>query len=120
MKAPLPRLKLIAFSLIVYLCVACDPLAPEPTRVVVVLTPTATEAPATPTAAATDTPVATQEVLVTEAAVAETPVPPTAIPAATQWVCSEKQGQIVDLQYKSKIARLDERYRIYLPPCYAQ
>jgi len=119
MKAPSPRLKLIALGLLVYLCAACDPLAPEPTRVVVVLTPTATEAPATPTVAATDTPVATQEALATEVAT-EPAALPTAVPTATQWVCSEKQGQIVDLQYKSKIARLDERYRIYLPPCYAQ
>ncbi|MCC7450558.1 MAG: hypothetical protein IT324_24295 [Anaerolineae bacterium] len=126
MKPPLSGLKFIILGLALCFAAACDPLAPEPTRVVVVLTPMATDAPATPTSAATDTPVATPEALATEAtlatdaAVTETPIPSTAIPTATQWVCNEKQGQIVDLQYKSKIARLDQRYRVYLPPCYAQ
>ncbi len=115
MKVHYSGLKFVFLWVALFFLAACDPLAPEPTRVVVVLTPTATPALATPTAAATESPVATPEAPATETA-----VPPTEAPTATRWACNEKQGQIVDLQYKSKIARLDERYRIYLPPCYAQ
>jgi S-formylglutathione hydrolase FrmB len=85
--------------------VACDPLAPEPTRVVIVLTPTSTRTPLpTPEPTATST---------------GTPEPPTATPTATPFVCNQKQGQIVTLALTSKVARVDVPYRVYLPPCYA-
>ena len=94
-------LLLIAFLL----AVACDPLAPDPTRVVIVLTPTPTRTPLpTPEPTATDT---------------STPEPPTLTPTPTPFVCEEKQGQVVTLSLKSKVAGGDAPYRVYLPPCYA-
>src|SRR5947208_3077571 len=65
--------------------VACDPLAPDPTRIVIVLTATPTRTPApTRTPLPTETP---------------TPEPPTEAPTATPWLCNEKTGQVVDLTF---------------------
>src|SRR5512140_896814 len=99
-------LKYWLFPLVIALIVACEPLAPVPTPVVIVLTPTATRPPRpsdTPPPTATDT-----------------PLPPTAIPTATPWVCREKQGQIVTLSFDSQIAKTTVHYRVYLPPCYSE
>lgn len=109
-----------AFSL-----VACDPLAPDPTTVVVIVTPTDTPLPTlivqptasftpsvTPTATLTPTPRPTN-----------TPNPTitaTATPSLTPTVCTDTVGQIVDLRFKSAIAKLNVPYRVYLPPCYSQ
>jgi enterochelin esterase-like enzyme len=100
------RLKLCLLLLIASLVVACDPLAPEPTAIVIVLTPTPTLTPP-PTA-------------IPEPTESPTPEPPTEVPTATPWVCGELKGQIVNLTFSSKVARADEHYRVYLPPCYGE
>ncbi len=100
------RLKLCLLLVLACLIVACDPLAPDPTRVVIILTPTSTPTPLpTPIPEPSDTP---------------TPPPPTASPTATPWVCREKQGQLVNLSFSSKVARADIAYRVYLPSCYGE
>lgn len=94
------------------LTTACDPLAPDPTSIALVSTPTpAPTAFPTPTPTATATPTATP-----------TPLPPTAtpIPTATPWICTETEGQIVDITFPSNVARADARYLAYLPPCYVE
>ncbi len=99
-------LRTLFLFILVLLTVACDPMAPEPTQVVIVLTatPTRTKAP-TSTPLPTETP---------------TPEPPTETPTATPWVCKQTQGQIVDLSFDSKIEGDAVRYRAYLPPCYTE
>jgi enterochelin esterase-like enzyme len=100
------RLKLCLLLVLAYLFVACDPLAPDPTRVVVVLTSTATRTPVpTPVPLPSDPP---------------SPEPPTVTPTATPWVCDAKQGQIVNMSFSSKVAKAGVPYRVYLPPCYAE
>ncbi len=100
------RLKLLILLLASSLIAACDPLAPEPTPIVIVLSPTPTRTPLpTPLPEPTETP---------------TPEIPTEIPTATPWVCGENQGQIVNLTFSSKVARADEHYRVYLPACYGE
>ncbi len=92
------------FLLAAGLIVACEPLAPEPTPVVIVLSSTPTRPPIpTATPRPTDT---------------STPLPPSETPTATPWVCTETQGQVLTLSFPSKIARTDVHYRVYLPPCY--
>jgi enterochelin esterase-like enzyme len=95
---------LLAAGLLAGLIVACEPLAPEPTPVVIVLSSTPTRPPVpTATPPPTDT---------------STPPPPTETPTATPWVCTETQGQVLTLSFPSKIARTEVHYRVYLPPCY--
>src|SRR5436309_6631453 len=100
------RLKLCLLLLMCGLIVACDPLAPDPTAIVIVLSPTPTRTPLpTPLPEPTET---------------ATPEPPTEVPTATPWICGEAQGQIVNLTFSSRVARADVHYRIYLPPCYSE
>src|SRR5437016_5349370 len=94
------RLKFCSFLIQVCLAVACDPLAPDPTRIVIVLTSTATRTPVpTPVPLPTDPP---------------SPQPPTETPTATPWICGTKQGQIVNMAFSSRIAKAGVPYRVYL------
>ncbi|HVO43308.1 MAG TPA: alpha/beta hydrolase-fold protein, partial [Aggregatilineales bacterium] len=103
------KVRVLSLIVAVLYAAACEPLAPDATRVVIVLTsaPTATKLPTaipqptdTPTIVPTDT--------------------PTVIPTATQWVCGESKGQMVDLTFYSSIEKAQVAYRVYLPPCYAE
>jgi enterochelin esterase-like enzyme len=100
---------LLLAALTIFL-LGCDPLAPEPTPIVIVLTATPTPVPtAVPSATPTITPTPTPE--------------PTATPTfslPTPWVCNETKGRVLDLTFESKVARQTMPYRIYLPPCYTQ
>jgi enterochelin esterase-like enzyme len=94
---------LLAFLLLI---VACDPLAPQPTAQVIIITSPPSETPppsptAPPTAAPTDTP------------------PPTDTPTPTPIPCDEPTGTVVNFdEFRSKVAGENLRYRVYIPPCY--
>jgi enterochelin esterase-like enzyme len=97
-------------AILASLVIACDPLAPDPTQVVIVLTPTGTRTPL-PTAIppASETPFFT-----------EMPPLPTDPPTAKVAACAETKGQIINLSFASKVIRGNMRYRVYLPPCYSE
>lgn len=97
---------LMLILLTLLLGAACDPLGTE--AKVVVIAPTA---PPTRTHAPTVAPLPTDT---------ETPIPPTASPSPTPFVCGEKTGQVVSDTFDSKVARVKVNYRVYLPPCYWQ
>jgi enterochelin esterase-like enzyme len=87
---------------------ACDPLAPDATPVVIVITSTATR-----------TPVPTQAPSATETPLATTEATASLVPSATSATCGDTKGQIVDLTFNSKVIGTAIKYRAYLPPCYA-
>ena len=127
---------------------ACEPLAPDQTPQYVVVTgetppPTspavlATVPPTQPTLTADGTPLTDGSLSTDGASLVDdtsspgtaggmvntpepsiTPVPiDTAEPTATQFVCSEQQGQLLRLSYYSAIAEQEVYYRVYLPPCF--
>lgn len=91
------------------LLVACDPMAPLPTPVAVLVSPIPT---LSPTPRATLTPVPTS-----------TPVPtPTTpvLPTNTPFPCDSDTGQILRVtSFPSTVGRGENlRYSIYVPPCY--
>ncbi|GAB4307876.1 MAG: hypothetical protein Kow00117_01120 [Phototrophicales bacterium] len=102
------RLIIGLFCLIIL--AACDPMAPQPTPVVVLVSPVPS---LTPTPRDTDTPTPTR-----------TPVPtPTQVvlPTSTPFPCDEDSGRIVEFNDNfSEIARENLRYRVYIPPCYLE
>jgi len=87
------------------LLAACDPLAPDSTPVVIVITSTPTR-----------TPVPTELPIIPTATSAPTQL---ATAASTAYVCDEQKGQIIDLSFDSKVTSVPIKYRAYLPPCYA-
>ncbi|MEP7287115.1 MAG: alpha/beta hydrolase-fold protein [Chloroflexota bacterium] len=110
----MPRLKLCILFALACLLIACDPLAPDAPRKVIVVTQT-TAPTLFPTVALTitQTPLPTSTIqpteIATEAAIS--------VPEATAFVCNTSKGQILDLSFISKIAGT-VNYRAYLPPCY--
>ncbi len=103
MKA-LPIVLLFAAGLV--LLPGCDPLAPQMTPQIIIITPVPTETPApSPTPPPTRTP------------------PPTATPVltptATPFPCPEASGQVITVDpFRSATAGQNLRYQVYLPPCY--
>jgi len=90
---------------------ACDPLAPQPSPVVVVVKPTSNPT-SLPTAVPSLTPTITQ-----------TPTPtatPTATlsPTPTPRTCQETVGRAVEMTFDSTITGKTMKYRAFLPPCY--
>lgn len=103
----IPRFALIA--LLGIFIAACDPMAPQPTPVALIVSPQPTLS-ATPQATAT--PTATR-----------TPVPtetPDLAPTATPFPCDEDTGRVVEFtDFPSETARGENlRYNVYIPPCY--
>src|SRR5258708_25473133 len=95
-------LSLVCFAFI--LLAACDPLAPDSTPVVIVITSTPTRT-AVPTQAPSET------------------ITPTSLPAttaATAEACDDTKGQLVDLSFDSKVTSTAIKYRAYLPQCYGE
>lgn len=120
------------------LLVACEPLAPEQTPQVIVVTG---QTPNTPLALPTDLAAAVDmtqggavatapsgvipSVENTPIGVVNTPVPsptptftPSPVPTATPYVCAEKTGQLVQSSFFSAIMGEEVSYRMYLPPCF--
>ncbi|MFW5748354.1 MAG: alpha/beta hydrolase [Chloroflexota bacterium] len=106
-------LKLRWLSLLVgmLLLAACDPMAPQPTPVAVVISPlpsaTATERP-TSTPSPTPTPAPTQT--------------PFVQPTPTAFPCDEDTGRIESFNtFPSAVAGGENlRYLVYVPPCYVE
>jgi enterochelin esterase-like enzyme len=121
---------------------ACDPLAPEPTASVIIVTPTDTPQPSlivqpTVTPSATLTPTPRPSHTPSRTLTPSRTVPPSRTPTPTRTntpaptvtltpsitltplACAETEGQIVDLTLTSAIVRGPVRYRVYLPPCYS-
>ncbi len=93
------------------LVAACDPLAPQPSPVVVVVQPTVNPT-ILPTAYPSPVPTITL-----------TPTPtitptPTLSPTPTPRTCQDKGGRFTELSFDSTVTRKKVTYRVYLPPCY--
>jgi enterochelin esterase-like enzyme len=87
---------------------ACDPMAPTPPSVAIVISPEPTVS-LTPAATNTRFP-------------SPTPLPsptPDIAPTATPFPCDVDEGQIIEFQqFRSPTANENLRYRVYVPPCY--
>ncbi len=99
--------------------------APAPTALAPIAIAHPTNAPiakrrptARPTTAPTAPPPPTATTSPTQAPTATPPPPPTPTPGAT--ACGETRGRIVPLSITSRALGKDQRYRVYLPPCYEQ
>lgn len=92
----------------IWLLLGCDPLAPQPTAQVIIVTavPSSTPVP-TVTPAATRTTAPTATVRLT--------------PSATPFPCDEESGQVVKFdEFRSPSTDENLRYRVYIPPCYLE
>lgn len=101
----------VILCIVVIVLAACDPMAPQPTPVPVLVSPVPS---LTPTPRATDTPTPTR-----------TPEPtytPELPPTATPFPCEVDSGQIIEInEFISETARGENlRYHVYLPPCYQE
>src|SRR5690606_5515229 len=121
---PKSRVLLLTAFLTLALFTACEPLAPQQTPQVIVVTDTPDAglsgieglqlaAPDTPQAAA----LAGAQVSTPAPTVTATPEP-TAIPTATPFVCNEPAGQVVSASFYSAIVGDDVPYLMYQPPCF--
>ena len=110
------------------LLVACEPLAPEQTQQIVVVTgetPVVSEAQSgesvstiTPTLLiGDDLGVVQTGEPIAESTVAQTPTE-TPIPSATPYVCPDEEGQVLRLSFYSEVAGQNVSYRMYQPPCF--
>jgi len=90
---------------------ACDPMAPQPTPVAVVISPQPSR---TPTVAPTATATITPTVAPTTTAVLR--------PTATPFPCDNTDGRIEEFTtFRSEVANGENlRYRVYIPPCYVE
>lgn len=111
------------------LLAACEPLAPQQTPQVIVVTGVTENAPAVEAnglleaALGVRTPPAADRA----AGVVNTPVPtptttavPTLLPSATPFGCGEVEGRIVQAAFPSEILGTDVPYTLVLPPCFYQ
>lgn len=115
MTDPLPRPRItvpvfrwlpVMLLLLIPLIAACDPMAPQPEPVVIVVTsaPSATFTPAeSPTPTLTRTPIPTET--------------PDFTPTPTPFPCAE-DGTLIELELDSEIANETLPYNVYVPPCY--
>src|SRR5258706_1545855 len=114
----MPSLKIVLVLCMACILIGCDPLAPNATPVVIVITqtpvPTRTSPPL-PTQTATKLSLTSVPIVTTEAATVASDEPP-----ATESGCTQVKGQIVDLSFDSKILKAPMVYRAYLPPCYGE
>jgi enterochelin esterase-like enzyme len=87
---------------------ACDPMAPQPTPQVIIITPPPSNTPvmtATPTPTRTPLPTATRD----------------ATPTATPFPCETDGGTMLAFdEFRSPTAGENLRYRVYIPPCYLE
>ncbi len=124
---PKSAMTLLFVCLTFALLAACEPLAPDQTPQIIVVTGETPDriiepSPSPPLGGGADSaPPATAFAggVVNTPVPSETPVPPpTAIPSSTPFTCSERTGQVIRSSFASTIARDDVSFRIYLPPCF--
>ncbi|NWF68572.1 MAG: hypothetical protein HXY40_05755 [Chloroflexi bacterium] len=108
----MPVQKLFIVIVFVFTClplVSCDPMAPQPTAAVIIITdvPSRTPVPTPTTAAPTRT-------------IAPTRAPvQTATP--TPFPCAAEGGQVIRFDRNpSQVVDENLRYRVYIPPCYVE
>jgi enterochelin esterase-like enzyme len=100
---------LLLLMFISLLLLGCDPMAPQPTPGVIIITnvPTRTPVPTPTVPTPTRTLAPTHTPFVTET--------PTAFP------CTEEGGQVIRVDRNpSQVVDENLRYRVYIPPCYVQ
>jgi enterochelin esterase-like enzyme len=125
-----PSLLLILVIVCTAVLVACDPLAPDPDAVVIVVTPTDTPLPTlrvqptlsfTPSLTLTPTRTPTLQFTHTPSRTPSHTPTITLTPSLTltRLPCSATEGQSINLTMRSQIARSTVRYRVYVPPCYS-
>lgn len=108
MVALLMKTLLLTILLLAFLTAACDPLAPQPTAQVIIVTPVPS---ATSEATSTLTPTRTPTPTVT----------PNFTPTPTVSPCPEDAGQVLNFdEFLSPSAEENLRYRVYIPPCYIE
>lgn len=100
--------------LLLVLLAACDPLAPEVTPQVLVVTNT--PAQTSGTIPAVNNPIPTRVIVQPTATV--TPRPVAALPTATVPPCYETEGRLFESAFNSAITGELVAYNIYLPPCF--
>ena len=107
------------------LLVACEPLAPEQTPHVIVVTgETPQSGTLQPTSLLSGT-VTPGTAVANAGGVVNTPIPSptltppaTATPTATPFVCAESAGQVIESSFASAVIGDDVSFRMYLPPCF--
>ncbi|MBN1201499.1 MAG: hypothetical protein JXJ20_06550 [Anaerolineae bacterium] len=130
----IPKKQLLILFVCLTLCglAACEPLAPEQTPQVIVVTGETPVSAGPPTATAPlggTVPVAEGTTPVEGptgvSGVVNTPIPSpsptpvaTAVPTATPFVCNETAGQVLELSLSSAVVGRDVPFRMYLPPCF--
>lgn len=102
----------LAFGSVILLALAaCDPMAPQPTPVSVVISPQPSQTPTPqPTATPTETPI-------------PSPTPtPDMRPSSTPFPCDDTSGSIEEFNnFRSEVANGENlRYNVYIPPCYVE
>ncbi len=99
---------LTALILTAVFIAACDPLAPQATPQVIIVTPVPSSTPPpSPTPAATRTPIPTRT--------------PDFTPTPTVPACPEDAGRVEAFdQFRSTTAGTTLRYKVYIPPCYLE
>lgn len=111
-------LTLIVFTSLV--STACDPLGNAAQVIALAPTRIPTPTPLTPAVTLATLPPRTPDTIATLTdAPNPTDVPFDATTTAAS-ICIDQHGQVLDTAFKSKIARQDVAYRVYLPPCYWQ
>lgn len=95
----------------ILILLGCDPMSPQATPVAIVVTSDATP---TPTLTPSLTPTFTLTPSITPT--------PNHTPTPTPFPCEVDGGEIIDVtQFRSEVANGENlRYRVYIPPCYAQ
>lgn len=98
----------LVFAALVLLAAACDPLAPQATPQVIIVTPIPSDTPpATPTPPPTRTPIPT--------------LTPVRTPTVTPFPCDDDSGRVeIFNQFRSPTAGTTLRYQVYMPPCYLE
>ncbi len=104
------RLSLITILIILasMALIGCEPLAPQPTAQVIIVTPPPS---LTPTPPPSDTPEPTATATAT----------PDATATPTPFPCEEEGGTVLAFDdFRSEIGGENLRYRVYIPPCYLE
>jgi enterochelin esterase-like enzyme len=108
------RTQSLIFTFVVFmvaLLAACDPMAPRPTPIVIVITDVPSRTPI-----ASRTPTFTPALASPSPTASRTPIPS---PSFTPMPCMNSGGQVLAVDRNpSEVVDENLRYRVYIPPCY--
>lgn len=113
--------KILILIVVILLIAACEPLAPEVTQQVIIITNTPTQTAEVPIV--TQTAVAAANAVPTRPPVTPTLTPrPTntlpPLPTSTVNPCDDSQGELFESAFNSEIVGGLVTYNVYLPPCF--